>query len=63
MDKIVGDADMAGGMPYWGTVYGEWNLGTMALLFVFGVIMATVAGIVPARKAGTMEVTRALRFN
>jgi ABC-type lipoprotein release transport system permease subunit len=61
IDKIAGDMDTMG-LPYWGTVYGEWNIGTIAAMFAFGVITATIAGLIPARKGGKMEVTRALRF-
>jgi ABC-type lipoprotein release transport system permease subunit len=35
----------------------------MAFVFVFGIVVATVAGAIPARKAGKMAVTRALRFS
>lgn len=61
IDKIAGDIAMEG-FPYWGTIYGEWNVATLLLLFVFGILTATIAGIIPARKAGKMEVTHALRF-
>jgi putative ABC transport system permease protein len=62
IDKLAGDMGDAG-IPYWGTIYGEWNVGTMAFVFVFGIVVATVAGAIPARKAGKMAVTRALRFS
>ncbi|MBD3242583.1 MAG: FtsX-like permease family protein [Chitinivibrionales bacterium] len=61
IDKIAGDMDVAG-IPYWGTIYGEWNVATLVWMFVFGVVVSTVAGIIPARKAATMEVTQTLRF-
>jgi putative ABC transport system permease protein len=61
LEKIVGDVDTTG-IPIWGTMYGQWNPETIFFAFVFGVIIATVAGIIPSRKAGKMEVTQALRF-
>jgi ABC-type lipoprotein release transport system permease subunit len=61
LEKIVGDVDTAG-IPIWGTMYGQWNPETILFAFVFGVIIATVAGLIPSRKAGNMEVTQALRF-
>ncbi|MBD3320750.1 MAG: FtsX-like permease family protein [Chitinivibrionales bacterium] len=61
IDKIAGDV-VVDGFPVWGTIYGEWNSATMVFLFFFGIAVATVAGIIPARKAGKMEVTHALRF-
>jgi putative ABC transport system permease protein len=62
MDKIAGDNDMAASMPVWGTIYGEWNIAAMIALFVFGTVTATLAAMIPARKAGTMPVTDALKF-
>ncbi len=61
IDKIAGDMDSAG-IPYWGTIYGEWNIPTFVMVFFFGLVISTVAGLIPARKAGTLEVTEALRF-
>jgi ABC-type lipoprotein release transport system permease subunit len=60
VDKFFGN--ISGGMPIWGTLYGEWNPGTMAFAFCFGVATAVIASIVPARKAAGLEVTNALRF-
>jgi putative ABC transport system permease protein len=61
MDKLAGDIDTAG-FPVWGTIYGEWNIAAFVFAFCFGVATATVAGLIPARQAGAMSVTRALRF-
>ncbi len=61
IDKIAGDIDI-GGFPIWGTIYGQWNFETLLFAFVFGIVVAILAGLIPARKAGKMEVTRALRF-
>jgi putative ABC transport system permease protein len=61
IDKIAGDVD-AMGLPYWGTIYGEWNISTLMAMFIFGMLTATLAGLIPAGKGGKMEVTRALRF-
>jgi len=60
VDKIMGD-DM-GGFPVWGTIYGEWNIATYVTIFVLCVLIATFAGLIPARKAGRMEITQTLRF-
>ncbi len=61
IDKLAGDIDTAG-IPYWGTIYGEWNLATLVWMFVFGVTVSTLAGIIPARKAAKMSITQILRF-
>jgi putative ABC transport system permease protein len=62
IDKMTGNGDMTAGMPFWGTVYGEWNVPAIIAMFIFGTLVATIAGLVPARKAGSMQVTDALRF-
>jgi len=54
--------EMAGGMPIWGTLYGEWNPGQMVVAAIFGVVVSLFASRSPARKAGKLEVTNALRF-
>jgi putative ABC transport system permease protein len=51
-----------GDFPIWGTIYGEWNISTYVIIFIFCVLTATLAGLIPARKAGKMEITQALRF-
>ncbi len=61
IDKIAGDMDVSG-FPIWGTIYGQWNIEMIFAGFVFGVIVATLAGVIPARKAAKMEITEALRF-
>jgi ABC-type lipoprotein release transport system permease subunit len=62
IDKFVNSGDMAAGLPFWGTIYGEWNVAAMIAMFVFGTLVATLAGLIPARKAGSIQVTDALRF-
>jgi ABC-type lipoprotein release transport system permease subunit len=62
MDKIAGKIDTAG-MPIWGTLYGEWNPDTIVFGFFFGLAVALVASWIPARRAGAMSITRALRAN
>jgi putative ABC transport system permease protein len=62
VDKLAGAGDVASGMPFWGTIYGEWNMPAIIAMFVFGTVVATIAGLIPARKAGSMQVTDALRF-
>ncbi len=61
IDKIAGDMDVSG-FPIWGTIYGQWNIGILVVGFLFGIIVATLAGVIPARKAAKMEITEALRF-
>lgn len=61
IDKLVKDMD-ASGFPVWGTIYGQWNIDIIILAFVFGVVIATIAAIIPARKAGKMKITEALKF-
>jgi putative ABC transport system permease protein len=46
-----------------GTVYGQWNVSGMIVVFLLGVAVATVAGIIPARRASKIPVTEALRFS
>jgi len=61
MGAIVGKVDM-GGLPLTGTLYGEWNPGSMAFGFAFGFVVAFIAARIPAKRASKMEVTDALRF-
>ncbi len=60
--SFFGDSSIAAGLPFWGTMYGVWNPGTIIFALVFGVLIATVAAIIPARKAAKMTATDALRF-
>ena len=60
LDKFVGFQNS--GIPYWGTLYGEWNVGTIIFAFCFGLIVALAASYLPSRIASKMEVTKALRF-
>jgi ABC-type lipoprotein release transport system permease subunit len=62
LDKMAGNIDTAG-MPFWGTIYGTWNYGSLAFVFIFSVAAATLAAVIPARSAGRFQVTKALRFN
>jgi ABC-type lipoprotein release transport system permease subunit len=62
MEKLGGSmATAAYGIA--GNVYGEWNLPAMISVFVVGVAVATLAGVIPARRASKIPVTDALRFN
>jgi ABC-type lipoprotein release transport system permease subunit len=62
MEKVAGKIATASyGIS--GNIYGEWNLGAMTLALCLGIAVATVAGIIPARKASKIRVTQALRFN
>jgi len=61
MGAFVGKVDM-GGLPLSGTLYGEWNPGSMVFGFCFGLVVAFIAARIPAKRASKMEVTDALRF-
>jgi ABC-type lipoprotein release transport system permease subunit len=62
MEKIAGKIATASyGIS--GNVYGEWDLTVMAVAFCLGIGVATLAGVIPARKASKIQVTQALRFN
>lgn len=63
LDKMMGDSDVAGSMPFWGTIYAEWNPKAFLVMLIFGVLVSVLAGVIPARKAGKLKVTEALRFN
>lgn len=60
-DKMVGDIDVSG-FPYLGTIYGQWNPATFVFMVIFALVASTLAGLIPARKAGALAVTDALRF-
>jgi putative ABC transport system permease protein len=61
MEKVVGSIATASyGIS--GSIYGEWNLPAIVLAFCLGIFVATVAGIIPARRASKIPVTQALRF-
>lgn len=62
MEKIMGNIDM-GDIPLQGTIYGVWNFYALVFVLTFGVLVSTVASILPARVASKMQVTRALKFN
>lgn len=62
MDKIAGDTVNTSSLPVWGTLYGEWNPSTMVTGYIFGVIVAVLASVIPARMASKLTITRALRF-
>jgi len=61
LDRLSGNMDISG-FPVWGTIYGVWNPVFIVGTSLFGVIVATVAGIIPARKAAKMAITKALHF-
>lgn len=62
MEKAVGSIATASyGIS--GNIYGEWNIAAIVLAFCLGIIVATLAGIIPAQTASKIQVTQALRFN
>lgn len=60
VDKMMGESDF--GLPFWGTIYGEWNPVEMILGAGFGLAISLFSSFIPARKAARIEVTHALRF-
>ncbi|MBN1308547.1 MAG: ABC transporter permease [Chitinispirillaceae bacterium] len=62
VDAIYSDSSIAGDLPYWGTIHAEWNIPAFVAMFIFGVLVAVLAGVIPARKAAEIAVTDALRF-
>jgi putative ABC transport system permease protein len=61
LETFAGNVNTTG-MPVWGTIYGEWNIGIMILAFIFGIVTATLAGLIPAYKASKMRIIETLRF-
>ncbi len=60
IDKIAGDA--AAGLPVGGTIYGEWSAASFAFAAATATLIASIAGLIPAWKAGRMNITQTLRF-
>jgi putative ABC transport system permease protein len=63
IEKIMGSGLDTSNIPYWGTMYGEWNPPAILFVFFFGILVALAASIIPARMAGRLTVTDALKFN
>lgn len=61
LEAFAGNVNTTG-MPVWGTIYGEWNPDVMFFAFIFGVVTATLAGLIPAYKASKMNIIETLRF-
>ncbi len=49
-------------LPISPVIYGVWKVKSIAFIFIFGVLSAALAALLPARRAGSFVVTRALRF-
>lgn len=62
LDKLAGNSMDTSAFPVWGTLYGEFSAQRMVFGFCFGTAIAILAAAIPARAAGKMTVTRALRF-
>jgi ABC-type lipoprotein release transport system permease subunit len=55
--------DMAAfNLPISPVIYGVWKVKSIAFIFIFGVLSALLAAWLPARRAASFVVTRALRF-
>ena len=61
LDKMFGGLDM-GSIPIGGVMRGEWHPATMAAGFAFGVVASWISARIPAKRAGRLEITDALRF-
>jgi ABC-type lipoprotein release transport system permease subunit len=61
LDKIAGEAHTSE-LPFYGTAYGQWNPEMIATVFCAGIVVATVAAVLPALRAAKIQVTQALRF-
>lgn len=60
LDAMMGNIDM--GLPVGGNLYGEWNPDQMVVAVIIGILIALYASRSPAKRAGKLEVTNALRF-
>ena len=60
LDAMMGNIDM--GLPVGGNLYGEWNPDQMVVAVIVGLLIALYASRSPAKRAGKLEVTNALRF-
>lgn len=56
---LVGDMDI--GYPISGVVYGVWNWPLVAIVFVVGTVVSTLAGVLPAVRAARRDAIWALR--
>jgi ABC-type lipoprotein release transport system permease subunit len=61
LDALMGNIS-TGSVPIAGMLYGIWNPATMAVGFVFGIVVALISARIPARMAARLEPTAALRF-
>lgn len=50
------------GMPVWGTIYGQWNVASFIISFLFAFFTALISAYFPARYASKLQVTDCLRF-
>ncbi|URA09888.1 ABC transporter permease [Thermospira aquatica] len=64
VEALVGDTVKGSdfGFPVWGIFYGEWHMEAYILAFVFAMVTALLAAYIPARHAGTLQVTDCLKF-
>jgi len=60
LDKFSGFE--TSGIPFWGRMHGEWNIGAIIFVFLFGIIVAIAASYLPSRMASKLEVTKAIRY-
>jgi putative ABC transport system permease protein len=61
LEAIAGNLATSG-FSFWGNARGEWNPGSVVFAVVFGLAVALVAAVIPARKAAKMTATDALHF-
>lgn len=52
--------DMDFGMPIVDTIYGHWNISAFIFIFIFGIVVAILASILPARWAARKDPVKAI---
>ncbi len=61
--ELASDMDLSNVPVSMTTMYGVWNIPQIISAAIFSTIIATIAAVIPARKAGKLSVTDALRHN
>lgn len=59
LEAYMGDIDL--GYPIHGTFYGAWNWQLIAIVFLFGILISVVAGLMPAIRTAGKDPIWALR--
>ncbi|MBI4978766.1 MAG: ABC transporter permease [Spirochaetes bacterium] len=59
---LPGMEKLTSALPVWGAMHNVWNPAAFVQSACFGIAVALIASIIPARRAGRITVTSALRF-